>query len=473
MKISNNIKNKINIENTLFVFIILLPILDIISFLFRKTYMAQFSPTTFIRPIFLISVFSVIFLKNKIKIKMIFISIIYLIYFILHLLMFEQFTQGISYGTIIAEMRYLINYIFVIMSLFVFIFTFYKKNTDKLKKGIILSLFIYIFSIYLSIITKTYSNTYIEGTGIKGWFESGNSLGATLILGVFLLYSMVSNGKHKKLISTTIMLIGFFLLFLIGTRVGMFGFIIATILFFASKIIYKIKDKIYFSKKQIVFFSTLFIIVIISFSFFGSNTLNRQKYLQTVNSNIIDENTKDEIHLTIDITNLVKNIKNNQYDENYISKESSKAFLKLYEIANEKNIKSTDRRTQQLIFNIYLVKYQKNILGCLFGNGLLNNFAELVLEMEIPAFLLNFGICGFILFFMPFLLLFFYIFYIGIKNIKKIDVEYIMLILGDLFAFALAFLTGVTFFSISSATMIICINVLLINKVEYLKYSVK
>ena len=191
--------------------------------------------------------------------------------------------------------------------------------------------------------------------------------------------------------------------------------------------------------------------------------------MQTVNSNIIDENTNKEISVTIDIANIVKAINNSEYDEKYISKSASNAILKLYDFANMHNIKSTDKRMQQLVYNFYLVGYQKSVPGILFGNGLLNNYSELVLEMEIPAFLFNFGIFGFLLFFIPYFSIFIYCAIIGIKNIKKIDSQYIMLMLGTLFAYALSFLTGVTFFNIASATMLTFIELLLLNKSINLK----
>ena len=198
----NKIKDKITIENVLIFFVISLPILDIISFLFRNKYSTNISPTTFLRPIIPAVIFIVIFFKSKVKfkIKMILISFLYLLYCIAHLLIFKTFNTQISFGTIIHEAKYLINYLFSIIILFIFMFNFYKKDLSKLKKCIFITLLIYILSIYLSMITNTYSHTYVEGTGIKGWFESGNSLGATLILGVFLLYSIILDNKTSKIL---------------------------------------------------------------------------------------------------------------------------------------------------------------------------------------------------------------------------------------------------------------------------------
>ena len=97
------------------------------------------------------------------------------------------------------------------------------------------------------------------------------------------------------------------------------------------------------------------------------------------------------------------------------------------------------------------------------------NYRELVLEMEIPAFLFNFGIIGFSLYFIPFLAIFIYAIYKGFKNRKKIDSEYLMLIVGSGFVFALSFFAGYTFFHSSNMMIIIVLNTLLLNKVYKFK----
>lgn len=47
------------------------------------------------------------------------------------------------------------------------------------------------------------------------------------------------------------------------------------------------------------------------------------------------------------------------------------------------------------------------------------NFRELVLEMEIPAFLFNFGLFGFTLYFVPFLSIFIYGIYFALNIGRK------------------------------------------------------
>ena len=63
------LKNKITIENALCLFIVLCPILDILSFIFRKSFETCISPSTFLRPVITIAVAIEIFIKHKFKRK--------------------------------------------------------------------------------------------------------------------------------------------------------------------------------------------------------------------------------------------------------------------------------------------------------------------------------------------------------------------------------------------------------------------
>ena len=85
------IRKIINLENILCVFLIICPILDIASFVFRNAFNVSFSPSTFIRPIIPIIVGIYIFFKEKKKFKlyMFLVGIVYLIYGIAHLYMFQ------------------------------------------------------------------------------------------------------------------------------------------------------------------------------------------------------------------------------------------------------------------------------------------------------------------------------------------------------------------------------------------------
>lgn len=462
------IKRKLNIENLLAVFIIICPILDIASFIFRNIFNTKISPSTIIRPVIPIIAFIYYFIKadKKYKLKMFGISAVYGIYAIIHLLLFTTVRSESSYSNISHELQYLVNYTFMIIILYVFIKTFKEKLTEKIEKATIISVGIYLLSIILSIVTNTMSSTYIEGMGIKGWFESGNSISATLILSMYILL-MNKNKKYRKIIIPELILMGIFLTLLIGTRVGLYGYILTIGIFVLVKSnifnIHKI------NKKLVIIGGTSIALIILVISLVGSNTFTRRQHLKDIEANIVDSSNNEEAHLTGSLMEIKDKVDNKQIDNKYMNEVQQKSVLELYDIANKLQISNNDQRMQQLLYNAILVKNQANPLLILFGNGYMNQFRELVLEMDIPAFLFNFGIIGLFLYFVPFLAIFIYAFYWAIKRYKSIDEQYIMYLLGLGLAFALSVFSGYVFFNMSTDSIIIVICVLLLNKVEEVK----
>lgn len=462
------IKRKLNIENLLAVFIILCPILDIASFIFRNIFNTKISPSTVVRPIIPIIAFIYYFIKadKKYKLKMFGISAIYGIYAIIHLILFTTVKSESSYSSISHELQYLVNYTFMIIILYVFIKTFKEKLTEKLEKATMISVGIYLLSIILSIVTNTMSSTYIEGMGIKGWFESGNSISATLILSMYILL-MNKNKKYRKIIISELILMGIFLTLLIGTRVGLYGYILTIGIFILVKSnIFNINKT---NKKIVIAGGTSIVLIILIICLVGSNTFTRRQHLKDIEANIVDSSNNEEAHLTGSLMEIKDKIDNKQIDEKYMNEVQQKSVLELYDIANKLQISNNDQRMQQLLYNAILVKNQANPLLILFGNGYMNQFRELVLEMDIPAFLFNFGIIGLFLYFVPFLAIFIYALYWAIKRYKSIDEQYIMYLLGLGLAFALSVFSGYVFFNMSTDSIIIVICVLLLNKVEEVK----
>lgn len=172
----NKAKN-VTMENVLCALIILCPIFDCMSFIFRNFFKTEISASTFIRPIIPIIVGIIIFIKssNKEKIKYLLLAFMYIGYGIIHLLVTKSLITGCSYGTLKNEMQYIFNFTFLIIYLIIFQYVFINKKNDtkKIKKALMIMLSIYIGSIFLAIITKTSSYTYSETkTGFKGWIES-------------------------------------------------------------------------------------------------------------------------------------------------------------------------------------------------------------------------------------------------------------------------------------------------------------
>lgn len=464
-KAIQNFKDKINLENILCMFIIICPILDMISFIFRNYFNVNWSPSTFIRPIIPIIVIIYIFFKDKIKLKLFTTASIYGIYAIIHLYLFQTIKTQSSYSGVVHELQYIINYSFMVLNLFIYIYVFLKKDTNKLKISILISNTIYIISIFISIITKTSSSTYIEGIGYKGWFESGNSISSILILSMFIILDLIKQKKYRNWALIVTVLVGIFLTTLIGTRVGLFGFILVLFIYATTELLVAILHRVQLNKNILIGSLCAIVGVVIVVGIVGSSTLQRRKHLHDIEANIVDETTKQEAHISGSLLEIKEKIEKGELKDEYMSEASKKSILDLYNFANKYNITNNDMRKQQLIYNTYLVKNQANPILILCGNGYMANYRELVLEMEIPAFLFNFGICGFILYFVPFLTIFIYASYKALKNIKRLDTQYILLLVAIFLSFAFAFLSGYTFFNSSTMMIIITLNVLLINKI--------
>lgn len=475
-KVKEILKTKqINIENILCIFIILCPILDIVSFGYRNIFNSNSSPSTIIRPIIPILVSIYLFFKSdsKFKVYTMLGGFIYLIYGLLHLYVFRGTITKSSYGTVVHEAQYIINYTFMILNLFIYIYIFRKSNQEeKLAKSVLIASGVYIISIYISILTKTSSSTYIEGMGYKGWFESGNSIGAILILSLFITTKYIKKEKIRKFAIPIILLEGLFLTLLLGTRTGLFGFLLVIILYGITEATHSLIHKGKINKKVIAGSIATISIILLVIIAIGSTTIQRRKHLQNIEKNIVDETKQQESHITGSLLEIKEKIEQGTLEENYMSGPQKQSIMDLYQIANKLGVKNNDQRMQQLIYNIALVKNQKSPLHILFGNGYLANFRELVLEMEIPAFLFNFGIIGFLLYFVPFLAIWVYGLYQGIKHRKKVESSDLMLFLGCSFVFALSFLAGYTFFNSSNMMMIVVLNTLLINRIEQLKEEI-
>lgn len=473
MKIKDKVKN-IKIDDIVCFYIILCPILDIMSFLFRNSFNTKISPTTIIRPIIPTLLIIYLFIKKdkNYKIKLILLGCIYLLYAAIHIYLFSKIKTQMSFGTETHELQYVINYTFNILNLIIFITIFRNKDTEKLKKSVLISTGIYITSIYISIITHTSSYTYIEGMGYKGWFESGNSISAILLLSLFIYLPYIKDKKMQKIAIPIVILVGMFLCLLIGTRAGLAGFIIVVMLYLILETLFNVKKEGNINKKFLIIGVVAIVIMLIIVICVGSTTIQRRKHLREIESDIIDNSNNENSHITGSILEIKERIEKNE-DCNDMSEEQKQSILDLYNIANKLKIKNYDQRNQQLIYNLALVKNQKSILLILFGNGYVANYRELVLEMELASMLINFGLIGFMLYIFPFIYILFKSLYYIIKFRKEIEVEYVFLWFGDAMAFALSLLSGYTFFSLSTATIIIVINTLLYVKTYKLDWEKK
>ena len=469
---------QIKVQHIIYFYIIICPILDIASFLFRNALNTNISISTFLRPIIPIILAIYIFIKANKKHKLILIGIAstYLVYGIVHLAVTKTFLTGCSYGGIVQELQYVVNYTFLIFNLIVFYYVFINNNWRKdnettkeskntkvlnLRVSILIMCAIYIVSIYIAILTGTSSYTYQEEQiGFKGWIESGNSLSAILCISTFLILPLIKDKKYRIYAIIVLILVGIFLVALIGTRVGLLGFFIAIAVFIALEV--------FFSKNKIAIIGFIILgVSVIAVGLVGSNTLKRRSQMNESQYDIIDEKTGEVGHMTGDMLKIKNEILDGSLEDGFMSVAQQNAVLKLNEYTTIHNIEGNNTRKQQLMYNYYLVLEQKSILGILFGNGFEANFREMVMENELASLLFNFGIFGFLLYAGAFIAILIFGVIDVIKRLKKkLDTSYLMAISALGLLIILSYLSGYIFFNSSLIAIISVVCLLILDSIN-------
>lgn len=457
---------KFKIEYLIYIFILLCPILDASSCLINSYTNLSVSPTMILRPIIpLILLLYIFFREKKFRLPLFISFLVFIAYGGIHLLITNSLFSGISYGNIVEEASYVINYTYNIYLLFILLYFYKKGRLKSINKFLFIMLLEYLVIIYFSIFTKTSFTTYLEGMGYRSYFLSGNSISTILILLFSLLIDKFGNNdlKNRIIILILFILLGVYLIFLVGTRTGMLGFILVLFVYIVSSFIIKFIKLKKINKKKLLISLGVFLVIIILIGTVGSETLNRRKHISNESNGILDINTGKNGHTTGDTSVIVWQINHNEINDDYMNNATKEAYLKMYEYANKHKINSNNNRLQQLIFNIELVKEQRNIIYILFGNGRSVNYGEMIMEMEIPAILINFGLIGFILYVCPYIVLLIY----GIKKvyINGIKINKVMNVFGILLGLLLSFVAGYVLFS-STCALLLSIMVCKINEEE-------
>lgn len=224
-------KGYIIAQNLMYLYIILCPIFDMVSYIYRNYIVKQESisvnPITLLRPIIPMIILMIIFFKVSLaeKIQILFLGLLNILYIYIHSLIFIEYKTYFGSRVLVDEIRIIINYVFAIINVYLMFKLFFRRNTDKLKIAIAIMTGLYITSILFSIVFKISPNTYTEGIGQKGFFETGNSLSIILLLAVGLLLTTIKLKGRYIYIGITI-ITSIYLLFIMGSRTGFYRNII-------------------------------------------------------------------------------------------------------------------------------------------------------------------------------------------------------------------------------------------------------
>lgn len=472
------------IVKLLFIFVLLQPLLDILSTLANMNYIINIS--TYLKPLFVFGITLYLLFKNPNRKKWIIYIITFVIYMFIHLLLIYNLV--IFNSVILQEFRFILNIAYMI-ALFISFNTLYCYSYDKskllsnMKKCLLYTFIIYTGLFILSIITKTsfltYSYSDPSKLGYRGWYFSGQIFGHALsVVFPISLYTIL---KPEKNIFQKIIFILFFVITacLLGTKVPYYivlAVLILYIIIYALIKVFNKKFKRYWDNILIVSFFAITMFSVYNYTPVHYNTeINKSNY----NNASTDYNLNEMSGLAnfSEFDKIREEYPNSDLSETFRFLEwNQKASNILKDKMENKEIHPSENRKKQFLYNKKMFmnatfKYK------LFGTGFLNQVTSIfAIEGDFFMALFNFGLIGFILF------LFIPIYYFIkttifiLKNIKKCDLEIYMLYMGLGIFFAISLVVGCTYiytnFSIFLALIIFMLKIK-VKLLEDTKVSIK
>lgn len=395
-----NIFIKRNINLILGIFVLLQPIIDLLTGISIK-FDIFFSSGIIIRVLFMLfTLYYLIFVsKSLYRKKSIFILLsifAYIIIFsIIHLSYFE-------FSNLIR------TFYFPIM--FISIFNISDENKILDNKYLLISLFIYVSIIFIADITNTAFNSYeIAKTGHVGWFNSANEIGA--IIGILLPILFESIYKRFNIAKILLLFLTIFVTFKVGTRIPLISIFICLVVYYIKYMIFFFKNN--YKKTFILGIFTL--IIATSFTFIlipktpiYKNIIIHTNYLKIDSVDDIFRDAKTIDHFIFSERLSFLNNTNKLYA-------NSNIIQKLVGIG----YKSNEKMIEMDMFDIF---YRHGIIGFIIYFG---SIASLIITNKNKKFNINY--------LLPFLLTLFISFFAGHVFIAPAVSIFVIILLLKLF----------------------------------------
>lgn len=206
-------------------FIILQPIIDILTY-FSITYLPiNITIGIAIRVLFMVISLFYIFFGNNHRYKRMVITYLILLFTVIGIsFILNFFTKPQFY--FFSEVQYVVKAIYfpILFCTALFVFTdSVKGNIEQLLSSVSFAMTITALSLFFSILTNTSSTTYeFSKLGYSGWFFAGNEISAIIAIcfPLLLIYSMLKTRKWKDVIYWIPTLLIAICALLIGTKVS-------------------------------------------------------------------------------------------------------------------------------------------------------------------------------------------------------------------------------------------------------------
>ena len=272
-----------NNKKKLYLFLLLLPIIDVLTSITEKLNLNIPSLGIIIKSVFLGIMILYLIISSTSKYKKM--SLYYLMAIFLYMVLF--FITKINYlnlSLFVIELKYMIKIFFYPISLITMICYFDDKKLSKeeLSSVLLKSFLIYLLFIIIPFITKTGFNSYMDGSyGSSGWFYAANEMAIILIVLFPFSYMLLK----KSIVFVIVPIISVLLISTLGTKVSMIGLYIVSFMIFVFSIFYRKNNKV--DKKLIISCLLIFISVVIVF--------NNSKILKNLDVSIKVQERQNEI----------------------------------------------------------------------------------------------------------------------------------------------------------------------------------
>ena len=404
-----------NNKKKLYLFLLLLPIIDVLTSITEKLNLNIPSLGIIIKSVFLGIMILYLIISSTSKYKKM--SLYYLMAIFLYMVLF--FITKINYlnlSLFVIELKYMIKILFYPISLITMICYFDDKKLSKeeLSSVLLKSFLIYLLFIIIPFITKTGFNSYMDGSyGSSGWFYAANEM-AIILIALFPFSYML---LKKSIVLVIIPIISALLISTLGTKVSMIGLYVISLMLFIISLFYRKNKK--FDKKLIL--GTFLVLISVIAIFNSSNTVDN------ISNSILIQERQNEID---------KELYNFDYDSNSL-------FYKVV-LKYGRAILSDRDLYFKYTFKTYDDNFNINTL--LFGIGysdvykINNELATKLIEIDFFDILFHSGLMMSLIVFLPFLY-----FIVKLFKSKKFNINIVFYTLMIALIFSISCLSGHTF----------------------------
>lgn len=397
------------LEKLLLYFIVLQPILDILTYFSIRTLDTSLTIGIVIRVLFMGLSVWFIFFGNSSKLKKYVIGYLLAIAVVFGVgLVYNFFAKPIFNPFL--ELQFLAKtvYFHVMLGSYLLLFTSIDKVSRtrmQILKFTSIAMLIVSISMFFAIITGTSSETYEWNKfGLKGWFHSGNELGSIIAVcfPLVYLYALLKIDEAKKVYYFTPVVLLAAVAILIGTKVSYFALLLAALTVFVTYFIYWIIEK----RKKVqdpllqlrLVFSFLFLIALFAVTPFSPTFTNVSGDMGAIEEQQNAQQGETEEDNSADGFDSEDSSKDGQTSEEEDTQLMDSPILVI--ILSARNLYFTE------MYNYYV---DADPVQKMFGMGYAGNYEtpeeSKLIEMDFFDLFFSYGILGIILILIPFLMI--------------------------------------------------------------------